>query len=143
MWTERIQIRFCECCVFQVLIFHLMLSVYRDTHAHWDLSGLTHLLWSARATMIIGYLVCLWFFAACRATRPPQRGAFAPVQDDSDTPNLIEGDIALPPNVQGSGSALNTFLKTTRALWPRGRVPYRIDTDEWEVGIQEPVFLDS
>ena len=93
--------------------------------------------------MIIGFLVCIWVLAECRASRPPRPGAFAPVPDDLDTPNLIEGDIALPPNVHGSGSALNTFLRATRALWPRGRVPYRIDTDEWEVGVLEPVFLDS
>ena len=93
---------------------------------------------------MIGYLFCLWVFTACRASRPPRRGAFAPVvQGDSDTLRLIEGDIALPPNLHRTGSALNTFLRSTRALWPRGRVPYRIDQDEWEVGIKEPVFLDS
>ena len=94
--------------------------------------------------MIFGFcLVCLWILTACGASRPPRRGAFAPVQNDSDTPHLIEGDIALPPNLHGSGSALNTFLKATKALWPLGRVPFRIDTDEWEVGVVEPVFSDS
>ena len=54
--------------------------------------------------MIVGYLVCLWVFAACKASRPPRRGAFAPVvQGDSDTIHLIEGDIALPTNLHGTG----------------------------------------
>ena len=88
-------------------------------------------------------LLCLWILMACEASRPPRRGAFAPVQDALDTPHLIEGDIALSPNVHGVGPVQNTFLKATKALWPRGRVPYRIDQDEWEVGVKEPVFLDS
>ena len=110
--------------------------------SHWDPGGTTHQRLSDRAIMIVG-LLCLWTFMACEASRPPRRGAFAPVPDDSDTHHLIEGDIALPPNIHGSGPALNTFLKATRSLWPRGRVPYRIDTDEWEERIREPVFLDS
>ena len=92
--------------------------------------------------MTVVYLIFLCFFAACRAFRPPQRGTFAPVQDDSNTPHLIEGDIALPPSLHLSGSALNSFLKATKSLWPFGRVPYRIDTDEWG-GVVEPVFLDD
>ena len=101
-----------------------------------------HLDRSDKATMIVS-LLCLWGFATCRASRPPRRGAFAPIQGDTATPHLIEGDIALPPNLHGTGSPLNTFLKATRSLWPRGRVPYRIDQDEWEVGVLEPVFLES
>jgi len=41
-----------------------------------------------------------------------------------------------------SGSALNSFLKPTTSLWPFGRVPYRIDTEEWG-GVVEPVFWDD
>ena len=110
--------------------------------SHWDPSGIAHRHRPDRATMIVG-LLFLWVSAACRASRPPRREAFAPVQDDSDTPHLIEGDIVLPRSLHWSGSALNTFLRSTRALWPRGKVPYRIDTDEWEFGVMEPVFLDS
>ena len=102
---------------------------------------LIHLHWSDRGTVIIGYLLCLLIFTACGASRPPSRVAFAPVvQDDSDTLHRIEGDIE---NLNRNGSALNTFLKDTKALWPRGQVPYRIDTAEWEVGVEEAVFLDS
>ena len=94
--------------------------------------------------MIVRHLISLGVFAVCAATRPPHRGGFAPVPNSSDTTlRLIEGDIALPPNLDGSTLALNTFLKSTKALWPRGRVPFRIDTEEWEVGVVEPVFLDS
>ena len=93
--------------------------------------------------MIIRCLFCLGFLsAACRGSRPPRRGAFAPVPPDSDTSHLIEGDIALLPHPLGSESALNSFLRAKKALWPRGRIPYRIDEDEW-AGIVEPVFLDS
>ena len=92
--------------------------------------------------MIVVYLVFLWVFAACRAFRPPRRGTFAPIQDDSNTPHLIEGDIALPTGLHMSGSVLNSFLKPTTSLWPRGRVPYRIEMEEWG-GVMEPIFLDD
>ena len=96
-----------------------------------------------KATMLLCYLICFWILAPCKGSRPPNRGSFASPEPGVDTPNLIEGDIALPPNVQGSSSALNTFLKSKKALWPRARVPYRIETYEWEEGLVEPVFLDS
>ena len=41
-----------------------------------------------------------------------------------------------------SGKALDAFLTEETSLWPRGYVPYRIDTFEWE-GIVEPIFLDD
>ena len=92
--------------------------------------------------MLPGSLLCLGFLTACRASRPPRRGAFAPVPPESDTPHLIEGDIALLPHPLGSESALNSFRKDETAIWPRGRIPYRIDEYECD-GIVEPVFLDS
>ena len=96
--------------------------------------------------MIIGYLLCLGFLTACRATtttrwRPPYRGAFAPVPADSETDSqLSEGDIA--PKSLGSGSTLNYYLSDSASLWSRGRVPWRIEEYEWK-GIWEPVFLDE
>ena len=119
------------------------------------------LIQSDLAMMIIGFLLCLGFFTACRATtttttattttttttsttttkwRPPYRGAFAPVPVDNDTSQFLEGDIA--PNPIGSGSTLNSFRNDSAALWSQGRVPWRIDEDEWK-GIWEPVFLDE
>ena len=93
--------------------------------------------------MIIGCLLCLGFLSAsCKGSRPTRRGAFAPVPPDSDTSHLIEGDIALLPHPLGSEEALNSFLKAETALWPKGRISYRIDEDEWD-GIVDPVFLDS
>ena len=105
------------------------------------------LIQSDLAMMIIGFLLCLGFFTACRATtttttatttttttttsttttkwRPPYRGAFAPVPTDSETDSqLSEGDIA--PNPLGSGSTLHSYRSKSAALWSRGRVPYRI-----------------
>ena len=142
--TQRLQIWFSECCLFQVQIFYLMQSVYKDTRVQTlgPLKVNTSALVQTRATMIVVYFVFFWVFAACTAFRPPRRGTFAPVQDDSDTPHLIEGDIALPPSLHLSGSALNSFLKATTSLWPFGRVPYRIDTEQWG-GVVEPVFLDD
>ena len=100
--------------------------------------------------MIIGYLICLGFLTACRATtaptntttrwRPPHRGAFAPVPADSGTSPLSEGDIA--PKPRGSGSTLSSYLADKAALWPYGRVRYRIDEDVWE-GKWDPVFSDD
>ena len=79
-------------------------------------------------------------FVTCAAFRPSRRGEFAPNPGHSDS-NLEEGDIAEQGNLPGSRTALNAFLKAP-ALWQRGRVPYRIETDEWE-GVVEPVFLDG
>ena len=55
---------------------------------------------------------------------------------------LIEGDIAVPDTHTGRGSEQNAFLKDPTVLWPRGYVPYRIETFEWE-GVVEPIFLDE
>ena len=92
--------------------------------------------------MIFRDLLFLSILSILRATRPSQRGDFAPVPTVDYASHLIEGDIALPPHPLGSEAALNSFLKAKKSLWPRGRVHYRIEEDEWN-GIMEPVFLDS
>ena len=92
--------------------------------------------------MIIGYFL-LGVFAISRGSHLPQRGAFAPTPEiNSDLPFMVEGDIAVTERSLGSGIAMNAFRTAQDSLWPRGVVPYRIDTDEWE-GLVEPVFLDS
>ena len=91
--------------------------------------------------MIIGYFL-LGVFATCGGSRLPRRGAFSPTPSFSDLPFIVEGDIAVTERSLGSGIALNAFHTAQDSLWPRGVVPYRIDTDEWE-GLVEPVFLDS
>ena len=85
---------------------------------------------SGITTMIVG-LLCLWVFTA----------AFAPVPDDVDTHHLIEGDIALPPKIHGSGPALNTI--TTRSLWPRGRVSHIFDRDMDTDDVHVPVHFNT
>ena len=106
------------------------------------MNSTTQLHRSDLAMMIVGYLL-LGVFASCGASRPPRRGAFAPAPEvNSDTPHMLEGDIARTERSLGSGTALNAFHTTQDSLWPRGVVPFRIDTDEWE-GVIEPVFLDS
>ena len=55
---------------------------------------------------------------------------------------LIEGDIAVPDTHTGRGSEQNAFLKDPTVLWPRGYVPYRIETFEWD-GIVELIFMDD
>ena len=67
------------------------------------------------------------------------RGNFVP---PDTSPALVEGDIAVPETHLNSGKALDAFLTETAALWPRGYLPYRIDTFEWE-GVEEPIFLDE
>ena len=58
------------------------------------------------------------------------------------SPNLVEGDIAVPETHLGTGRALDAFLMEPTALWPRGYIPYRIETFEWE-GVVEPIFSDD
>ena len=58
------------------------------------------------AKMIVGYLL-LGVFALCGASRPPRRGAFAPVPEiNLDTPLMVEGDIAVTESSLGSGTHL-------------------------------------
>ena len=92
--------------------------------------------------MIVSYLL-LGVFASCGASRPPRRGAFAPAPEvNLDTPLLLEGDIAVTESSLGSGTTMSAFRTAQDSLWPRGVVPFRIATDEWQ-GVVEPVFLDS
>ena len=85
-------------------------------------------------------LVCLlWFFAAPGGLSANFRGNFVPPQT---SPSLVEGDIAVPETHLGTGQALGAFLTEPTALWPRGFIPYRIETFEWD-GIVEPIFLDD
>ena len=67
------------------------------------------------------------------------RGNFVPPET---SPSLVEGDIAVPETHLGTGQALDAFLTEPIALWPRGFIPYRIETFEWD-GIVEPIFLDD
>ena len=81
----------------------------------------------------------LLFFATPGGLSADFRGNFVPPQT---SPSLVEGDIAVPETHLGTGQALNAFLTEPTALWPRGVVPYRIETFEWG-GIVEPIFLDD
>ena len=71
-----------------------------------------------------------------------QRGEFAPVQD-TISPNLVQGDIAVPVNNTGADEdALYAFVTDQKALWNKGIIHYRIEEDEYE-GIWEPVFTED
>ena len=65
------------------------------------------------------------------------RGEFAPPQD-TVSPNLVQGDIAVPVNQTG-GDTLDAFVRDKKALWNTGVVSYRFEVDEYE-GKIEPVF---
>ena len=67
------------------------------------------------------------------------RGNFVPPKT---SPSLVEGDIAVPETHLGTGQALECFLTEPTVLWPRGFIPYRIETFEWD-SIVEPIFLDE
>ena len=96
------------------------------------------------------YIIWLVGFFSLVGSNPPkvgrksglQRGEFAPAQDKI-SPNLMQGDIAVPVNNTGTGEVpLYGFVTDQKALWMTGIVPYRIDEDEYE-GIWEPVFTDD
>ena len=75
-------------------------------------------------------LVCLlWFFATPGGLSANFRGNFVPPQT---SPSLVEGDIAVPETHLGTGQALDAFLTELTNLWPRGFIPYRIETFEWD-----------
>ena len=92
--------------------------------------------------MLNRYLLCLGFLTSSGAWRPPHRGAFAPVPADNGTAGdlLSEGDIA--SHTFGSSLTLDSFRADEAALWPGGKVRYRIAEDEWK-GVWEPVFRDD
>ena len=71
-----------------------------------------------------------------------QRGEFAPAQNVS-SPNLVQGDIAVPVNQTGADEDVQyAFVTDQKALWMTGVVHYRIEEDEYE-GAIEPVFTDA
>ena len=70
------------------------------------------------------------------------RGEFVPAEDTL-SPNLMQGDIAVPESrVGGEDDALDAFVTDKKALWMTGIVRYRIEEDEYE-GVVEPVFTDD
>ena len=87
--------------------------------------------------MLLIYL--LVFFVTLEGFSANFRGNFVP---PTTSPSLVEGDIAVPETHLGTGQALDAFLTEPIALWPRGFIPYRIETFEWD-GIVEPIFLDE
>ena len=89
------------------------------------------------AKMTLIYL--LMFFATPGGLSANFRGYFVPPQTNL---SLVEGDIAVPETHLGTGQAVNAFLNEPTKLWPRGYIPYRIETFEWD-GIVEPIFLDD
>ena len=84
-------------------------------------------------------VLLLWFLASPGGSSSNFRGNFVPPET---SPSLVEGDIAVPETHLGTGQALDAFLTDPTALWPRGVIPYRIETFEWD-GIVEPIFLDE
>ena len=70
------------------------------------------------------------------------RGEFAPSQD-TISPNLMQGDIAVPVSHIGADEdMLYAFVTDQKALWMTGIVRYRIEEDEYD-GTWEPVFTDA
>ena len=97
---------------------------------------------SSQYRLMVGpTIVVLFLFAKCLAFAPPTRGTFDAAPSTS-TPNLVEGDIAVPVDHLGAGIAPEAFLSKKTNLWPRGVVYYKFETYEWD-GVVEPVFLDS
>ena len=79
----------------------------------------------------------------CTGGSKVPRGDFAQASQDSISPNLIQGDIAVPVSHIGADEdALDSFVSDQKALWMKGIVHYRIEEDEYE-GVVEPVFSDA
>ena len=96
------------------------------------------------------YIIWLLVFVGLVGSNPSRvgrksgfpRGEFAPVQD-TISPNLVQGDIAVPVSQTGADEdVLITFITDQKALWMIGIVRYRIEEDEYE-GVVEPVFSDA
>ena len=85
-------------------------------------------------------VLLLWFLASPGGSSSNFRGNFVPPEMTS--PNLVQGDIAVPDTHLGTGQPQDAFLNEETKLWPRGFVPYRIDTFE-HGGIVRPIFLDE
>ena len=97
----------------------------------------------SRAFLNSLYSSLLGLVVHSEAFQPPSRGSFAPPSlEQGSSTNLVEGDIAVPESHTGTGDAAAAFLNKKTDLWPRGFVPYRFETFEWD-GVVEPVFLDS
>ena len=96
------------------------------------------------------YIIWLFGFVGWVGSNPSrvgrksglQRGEFAPATD-TISPNLVQGDIAVPVSQTGADEdALDAFVTDQKALWMNGIVRYRIEEDEYE-GVVEPVFSDN
>ena len=95
------------------------------------------------------YIIWLFGFVGLVGSNPKlgrksglQRGEFSPAQNAS-SPNLVQGDIAVPVNQTGADEDVQyAFVTDQKALWMNGIVHYRIEEDEYE-GVVEPVFSDN
>ena len=96
------------------------------------------------------YIICLVGFVGLVGSNPSkvgrksglQRGEFAAAQNAS-SPNLVQGDIAVPVNQTGADEDVQyAFVTDQKALWMNGIVHYRIEEDEYE-GVVEAVFSDN
>ena len=72
---------------------------------------------------------------------PPSRGTFSPPVS-TFSPNLVEGDMAVPAGHLSSSQARDTFLQHDNLLWPGAVIYFRFERMEWD-GVMEPLFLDS
>ena len=79
-------------------------------------------------------------FTSCVAFNPSRRGEFAP-PETSHSNHLVEGDIAVPESQFVGGDVQAAFVSDAAALWPKGFIPYRIDTYDFGDGL-EPVFTE-
>ena len=95
---------------------------------------------SDKTVMIFICLFCC--FATSDAFNPSHRGEFASSQDTTSL-NLVEGDIVLPERqLRSAGGTLSANLVDETALWPKGFIRYRFETDDFGDG-PEPVFSDA
>ena len=80
-------------------------------------------------------------FTSCVAFNPSRRGEFAPPPETPDSNHLVEGDIVVPESHLVGGEVQAAFVADGAALWPKGFIPYRIETEDFGNG-PEPIFTD-
>ena len=87
--------------------------------------------------MLIIYLLGLFSAQNVTSTTLKRSRASPPSRP---TPVLVQGDIAVPVEHNGTGKELSAFLSKPSALWPKGVVSFWIETFEWDDGVIETVF---
>ena len=90
---------------------------------------------------MLNFSLFVVLFASCEGFNPSRRGEFVSRPDSPDSDHLVEGDIVVPESHLVGGEVQAAFVTDGAALWPKGFIPYRIETEDFGNG-PEPIFTD-